>query len=48
MSNAIAEALLASGADTPVDVVVVDEIERDPGHAAKMKLVRSEVVALTP
>jgi phenylacetate-CoA ligase len=36
-------ALVDAGASVPVSVEVVDEIEREPGHAAKVKLVRSEV-----
>jgi hypothetical protein len=40
--NAIARELEEAGA-APVQILVerVDEIERDPGHAAKLKLVMS-------
>jgi phenylacetate-coenzyme A ligase PaaK-like adenylate-forming protein len=42
--RALVEAVLAeAGAAVPVTVEVVDAIEREPGHAAKVKLVRSEV-----
>jgi phenylacetate-CoA ligase len=36
-------ALDGAGATVPVSVDVVEEIEREPGHAAKVKLVVSEV-----
>jgi len=39
---AVEEALENAGAaPTPVDVVLVDEIERESGHAAKLKLVKN-------
>ena len=42
--RALVEAVLAeAGAAVQVTVEVVDAIEREPGHAAKVKLVRSEV-----
>jgi hypothetical protein len=37
------EAASAAGAAIDVEVVVVDRIERATGHAAKVKLVLSEV-----
>ena len=40
---AVDAALADAGAAVPVSVEVVQEIEREPGHAAKVKLVRSEV-----
>jgi phenylacetate-CoA ligase len=42
---AVESALRDAGAEVRVRVEVVDEIEREPGHAAKVKLVRAE---LTP
>ena len=39
---AVEEALRAAGVVVPVLVEVVDGIEREPGHAAKVKLVRDE------
>jgi phenylacetate-CoA ligase len=42
---ALAGALADVGADVPVRVELVRDIEREPGHAAKMKLVVSEVPA---
>jgi hypothetical protein len=41
--DAVAESLAEAGADVSVLVEVVSAIERDPGPAAKVKLVRSEV-----
>ena len=40
---AVDDALADAGAAVPVSIEVVEEIEREPGHAAKVKLVRSEV-----
>ena len=40
---ALAAALADAGADVGVRVEAVSEIEREPGHAAKLKLVRSEL-----
>lgn len=40
---AVSGALADAGADIPVRVEIVAEIEREPGPAAKIKLVRSEV-----
>jgi phenylacetate-coenzyme A ligase PaaK-like adenylate-forming protein len=40
---ALETALRDVGAAVPVNVEVVDAIEREPGHAAKLKLVRTEV-----
>jgi phenylacetate-coenzyme A ligase PaaK-like adenylate-forming protein len=40
---AVEAALADAGAQAPVRIDVVDEIEREPGHAAKLKLVVSEV-----
>jgi hypothetical protein len=42
---AVAAALADAGAEAPVRVEPVREIEREPGPAAKVKLVRSEVPA---
>ena len=42
---AVNAALADAGAVVPVSVEVVHEIEREPGHAAKVKLVRSEVAS---
>jgi hypothetical protein len=42
---ALESALADAGAVLPVTVDAVGEIEREPGHAAKVKLVVSEVVA---
>ena len=39
------QAVAAAGARIDVSVVAVDRIEREPGHAAKVKLVVSEVPA---
>ena len=39
------DAVRAAGAACPVAVDVVDEIAREPGPAAKVKLVRSEVAS---
>jgi phenylacetate-coenzyme A ligase PaaK-like adenylate-forming protein len=41
----LGDALAAAGARSAVDVEVVPAIEREPGHAAKVKLVVSEVPA---
>ncbi len=41
--SVIQDALAGAGASFPVEVEVVDAIEREPGHAAKVKLVVSEV-----
>ena len=41
--SVIQDALAGVGASFPVEVEVVDAIEREPGHAAKVKLVVSEV-----
>lgn len=41
--DAVGTALSEAGAHLPVDVKVVDEIEREPGAAAKLRLVRSAV-----
>ena len=42
--RALVDAVLAeAGAAVQVTVEVVDAIEREPGHAAKVKLVCSEV-----
>ncbi len=41
--SVIQDALAGVGASLPVEVEVVDAIEREPGHAAKVKLVVSEV-----
>ncbi len=41
----VESALDEAGVAVPVNVSVVGEIERDPGHAAKVKLVVSEVAA---
>ena len=43
VAAAIRETLAAAGADVPVRVELVPEIEREPGPAAKVKLVRSEI-----
>ena len=43
--TALESALADAGAALPVTVQAVGEIEREPGHAAKVKLVVSEVVA---
>ena len=43
--TALESALADAGAVLPVTVDAVGEIEREPGHAAKVKLVVSEVVA---
>jgi phenylacetate-coenzyme A ligase PaaK-like adenylate-forming protein len=43
VGSEVSAALSAAGATAPVAVEVVGEIEREPGHAAKVKLVRSEV-----
>jgi phenylacetate-coenzyme A ligase PaaK-like adenylate-forming protein len=45
--TAVETALREAGAAFPVTVEVVDEIEREPGHAAKVKLVRTEVARAT-
>jgi hypothetical protein len=39
----VEDALEEAGADVPVRVEAVDGIEREPGPAAKLKLVRSDV-----
>ena len=41
--DAVANALSEAGAYLPVNVTVVDEIEREPGPGAKLRLVRSAV-----
>jgi hypothetical protein len=41
---AIDEVLADAGAVLPVEVKVVPAIEREPGHAAKVKLVVSEAL----
>ncbi len=41
--SVVQDALAGVGASVPVEVEVVDGIEREPGHAAKVKLVVSEV-----
>ena len=43
--TALESALADAGAVLPVTVTAVGEIEREPGHAAKAKLVVSEVAA---
>ena len=43
VQQAVETALMRAGAQLPVRVEVVDEIAREPGHAAKVKLVVSEV-----
>ena len=43
VAAAVAQALTDAGADVPVRVEPVAEIEREPGPAAKVKLVRSEL-----
>jgi hypothetical protein len=43
VQHAVERALVRAGARLPVRVEVVDEIAREPGHAAKVKLVVSEV-----
>ena len=43
--TALESALADAGAVLPVTVAAVGEIEREPGHAAKVKLVVSEVAA---
>ena len=41
---AIDEVLADAGAVLPIEVKVVPAIEREPGHAAKVKLVVSEAL----
>jgi phenylacetate-coenzyme A ligase PaaK-like adenylate-forming protein len=43
VTKSMRKAVSAAGATIPVEVVVVGNIEREPGHAAKVKLVLSEV-----
>ena len=43
VEQAVESALARAGTRSPVRVEVVDEIAREPGHAAKVKLVVSEV-----
>jgi putative adenylate-forming enzyme len=45
VTAAMKSAVYAAGADIPVEVMAVDDIEREPGPAAKVKLVLSEVPA---
>jgi hypothetical protein len=43
VAHELRRAVAGAGAEIPVKVVAVEEIEREPGHAAKVKLVASEV-----
>lgn len=43
VQSLVADALAGAGATLPVEVGVVPAIGREPGHAAKVKLITSEV-----
>jgi hypothetical protein len=48
VSSSVEAVLRDVGAVAPVGVEVVDSIECDPGHAAKLEQVRSEIAAAGP